>query len=141
VYRDATESLQRTIDRLERELAELRRVRPLGRRTLVAVTGLFTVSMIVAGAACRAAMERADMYQARFELLRDGEDVRSEALSDRKRALDVRAAAFDAMQRDNDDMYRRLQLCQCRPYFCHAASADSPEFTMDPELIRAACRD
>jgi hypothetical protein len=70
MYRDSQQSFAQTIERLERELAELQAVhrppRP-SERALWALTALSVVAAILAGVACASAHSRAEMLQRRFD--------------------------------------------------------------------------
>jgi hypothetical protein len=72
MYRDSSDSLALTIERLEGELHDIRqlRVRTVGRRVLVAITGLSVVTAIVSLGACFAAKARAESYKNHYETTR-----------------------------------------------------------------------
>ena len=85
MYRDSQQSFAETIERLERELAELQAVHRPPRpreRTLWAVTALSVIGATLAGVACASARERAATLQVRYEAAAARLDVKTQDLNE-----------------------------------------------------------
>jgi hypothetical protein len=85
MYRDSQQSFAQTIERLEREIAELHSVHAPPRpseKALWAVTGLAVIGAILATVACLSAHARAEALQTRLDAAANRLEAKTQVLNE-----------------------------------------------------------
>ena len=110
MYRDSQQSFAQTIERLEREIAELHTVHAPPRpseKALWAVTGLSVIAAILAMTACLSAHERANVLQTRIDAAAARLEAKTQVLNECQSMV---SAQHDSVQQCRIDAWQAAAL-------------------------------